>query len=694
MPDVGNLTAKLTLDTAGFEKGVQGVEGMASSLAGGIGKALGGVAATVAGAVAAAGAGVTAIVAESVKAYGEYEQLVGGAQKIFDQMDYNKIAEDANNAWQTMNLSASQYLSMINQVGATFAQTMGDAKGYETAKTGMQAIADYASGTGRNVEELNTKFAMITRAASSYQSIADQFSGILPATSKDFLAQAQAAGFLSTKYTELTKVPVAEYQEAVSQMLKKGVDDLNLTGNTAAETANTITGSIAGLQATWQNLLTTLVSGSSGELQQAIDNVVTSANALIENVAPAVEKALYGIAEVISALVPVIAERLPDLITQLVPMLLETAMAIVNALVENLPLLVNVLAVSLMNMLPTLVGAIINTLDVLLSSILPVLFEVAVKLVLAVMEGLLNNMDKLMATVTELIFGAIDTIIYHLPEFLELGVKIVLKIVEGILLAIPRFIQAIGELLGIVDNAHEETSQTFKSIEDGAKATTISVNNITTGMAKDVSSTEKAVEDQTKSFYNNMLKTSQLIKDNSGKVVAEIRTYNDGSTQIIKDGMKTILDETGKTVDKYEYQADWMKDTSSSTESAVEAAMDSVGNNAEKAASQVEAAVDRINSAIGSIAGASMNIPGLAGGGDMESGKPYIVGELGPELIVPKSSQHVFNAEETEELLSSPGIGGGIYITIEGDVYDDERSMRNKLQDAMLSVLHEQVAYA
>ena len=181
MADIGNLTAKLTLDTTQFSKGIGEVNGLVSGLAGGVGKALTGITATVGAAVAGATAAVGALVKESVQGFAQFEQLAGGAQKIFDQIDYAKIQADANNAWQTMNLSASQYLSLINNVGASFAATMGDQKGYDVAKQGMQAIADYASGTGRNVEELNQKFAMITRASSSYQSIADQFSGILPA---------------------------------------------------------------------------------------------------------------------------------------------------------------------------------------------------------------------------------------------------------------------------------------------------------------------------------------------------------------------------------------------------------------------------------------------------------------------------------------------------------------------------------
>ena len=207
-------------------------------------------------AVGAAAAGITALTTQAVNSFAEYEQLAGGASKIFDEMSQTKILYDARNAYKELGLSMNEYLAVINDVGATFAQTMGDEAGYEAARKGLQAISDYASGTGKNVDVLSDKFTMITRSTASYQSIADQFSGILPATSKDFLAQAQAAGFLSTKYRELTKVPIAEYQQAVSQMLEKGVEELGLANNTANEAATTISGSLAALKGSWSNLIT------------------------------------------------------------------------------------------------------------------------------------------------------------------------------------------------------------------------------------------------------------------------------------------------------------------------------------------------------------------------------------------------------------------------------------------------------
>lgn len=216
---------------------------------------------------------------------GAYEQLAGGAQKIFDEMDFSKISEDAQRAYKELNMSANEYLESINLAGATFAQTMGDEKGYDTARRGMMAISDYASGTGKNIDELNQKYQMITRAASSYQSIADQFAGILPATSADFLEQAKAAGLLGEQYSKLTDVPVAEYQQAVTAMLEKGVADLGLTNNTASESMNTLTGSIAMAQSAWQNWLTEL-GKDEADMPARTNELVEAISAAARNIVP------------------------------------------------------------------------------------------------------------------------------------------------------------------------------------------------------------------------------------------------------------------------------------------------------------------------------------------------------------------------------------------------------------------------
>lgn len=69
------------------------------------------------------------------------------------------------------------------------------------------------------------------------------------------------------------------------------------------------------------------------------------------------------------------------------------------------------------------------------------------------------------------------------------------------------------------------------------------------------------------------------------------------------------------------------------------------GQNASMNQSNAMSAVGMGQSAAGAIAGA------LAKGGPADSGKPYLVGEKGPELIVPKKDGYVLTADQTQQEL-------------------------------------------
>ena len=415
------LSVKIGVDDSEFDKGVgRARKGFGEFSAWTVAKGQ-----LIADAIKTGGKALIDFGKQAIESYAEYEQLAGGAQKIFDQMDYSRIEQDAQNAYKTMNISASEYLETMNDVGATFAATMGDEAGYNAAKTGLQAIADYASGTGKSVDVLSEKFTMITRSTSSYQSIADQFSGILPATSKDFLAQAQAAGILSDSYTELTQVPIAEYQQSVSEMLKKGVSDLGLAGNTAAETANTISGSLNAAKAAWSNLIVG-IADENANFEELVNNFVetlvgdeSGEGGVINNILPRVEVALEGAGKLVEALIPVIIDKVPTIINEWLPKILQSGVNIIQ---------------SIMN------GMIQNQGDIV--------------------NGVVN-------TVNTLVNGLLD----HLPEILVMGVTLIGQIAAGLIQGLPDLIGRIPEIIADIVNAFSENSDVFieigKSIVSG-----------------------------------------------------------------------------------------------------------------------------------------------------------------------------------------------------------------------------------
>ena len=469
------------------EKAGGGLSNFASKL----GKGLSTAAKIGAAAVGGAAAGITALTTAAVNSFAEYEQLVGGAQKIFDQMDYSKIANDANNAYKELGLSANQYLAVINDVGATFAATMGDEAGYEAAKTGLKAISDYASGTGKNVDELSQKFTLITRSTSSYQSIADQFSGILPATSAGFLEQAQAAGILSDKYTQLTEVPIDEYQAAVSQMLQQGVSDLGLANNTMNEAFSTLSGSLSMAKGAWSNLVTGLADDSAN-LDMLIGNFVESVGAVATNLIPKIGTALNGASKLVRDLIPVIVREIPKLIEKNLPILAEAAISIIQSLVdgisENQEMLmetafetITYLAESLISMLPQIVQlgldlivSLANGIATSLPTLIPTIMGVVLQIVdtLTDPKNLSNLLQAALSIITQLAWGLVDsipalidsviTLIENIVTFLidpanlamliQAAIELVVALSMGLIQAIPKLMLAVPKLIaGIVE---------------------------------------------------------------------------------------------------------------------------------------------------------------------------------------------------------------------------------------------------
>ena len=451
MDDYAKSVSKAGENSDGAKEKISKLVSGLGKVASGVGKGLATAAKVGTAAVGAAATGVIALAKSSIDSYAEYEQLAGGAAKIFDEMSQTQILQDAQNAYKDLGLSANQYLSVMNDVGATFAATMGDEAGYEAAKTGLKAISDYASGTGKNVDELSQKFTLITRSTSSYQSIADQFSGILPATSKDFLKQAQAAGLLSKKYKDLTKVPIAEYQAAVSQMLEKGVEELGLANNTAMEAATTISGSLAALSGSWSNLITGLADDNA-DFDLLMNNFVESTVNAAKNIVPRVGTALKGIGKLVKELVPVAMEYIPQIIGDFLPEIADAAVGIVTSIggsiVDNLD---QILAWG-QDMLDTLIDGIMETSD-----------------------------SDISATVTKIITSLGNFVISNLPQILAAGIKILISLVNGIVSSIPELAGAatqaiadfakflisgenIANIIDAAENLMENLAEGFKAV--------------------------------------------------------------------------------------------------------------------------------------------------------------------------------------------------------------------------------------
>ena len=121
-------------------------------------------------------------------------------------------------------------------------------------------------------------------------------------------------------------------------------ENMGITGTTAKEASQTISGSFSAMKAAWSNLLPSLIQGGDS-FNQCVDNLVSSAKTFGKNIMPAIKKALSGVGDLISELAPMIAKELPVLVAEVAPSLAKAGVDIVvelgKAMVDNAPLLLD-----------------------------------------------------------------------------------------------------------------------------------------------------------------------------------------------------------------------------------------------------------------------------------------------------------------------------------------------------------------
>lgn len=735
--NVFEVFAKLSLDTKDYDDKLKSA---GDRLKEGLGNAATAVGTATVAAVTASATAIGAIVKNSVDEFANYEQLIGGSKLVFGEA-YDFIKDKAENAYETVQLSQNDYLEQVNGFAVGLKEALGgnEEAAAQLADKIVTAEADVVAAMGITQEAAQNAFNGIMKG--NYTMVDNLMLGIKPTKEgmQEMIDKVNDWNAAQGEATQYSIDNVADIQSALVDYIEMQ----GIAGYASKEASDTITGSLSKVKASWSNLLLS-ISGGGVDIEQSIDALVTSVTEFAGNIVPVIEEALNGIGKLVSGLAPVIAEALPELTENLLPKLIDAAVNLTNALIDAFPQIVS----SLMRVIPDIVSQLMdvvaNLLEMLMTSGLPMLLELAVEVVLAIgqglaknlpelmpaliemitymieiitknlpefvkialqiilaiVEGLVNNLDQLMFAVSELIIGLIGGFIAHLPEFLEIGVKIVLEVVKGIVMAIPNLVKAIGKLFGIVKDTNNDIKSsfddTFSGIDQSIRDTEHSLDKPVRNIRESVKEIREETDDTTYAVGKATLEWEKTIKDSSDNIVGVIRKMSDGSSEVIKDGTKTIFDQTGQVVESVQVSSEEMRSLSVNASTNVVDSMREITNSTSSAASSVERDIDRINSALGSLGSASgsgnLLIGTRASGGFVKAGQPYIVGELGPELMIPQSSGYVHNAKDTENIMGR-GFGGNIVININGDVYDDGQSLQRKLRSAMLDILREQVAY-
>ena len=444
---------------------------------------------------------------EYAKSVGKSTQEVSG--KYADMlMAQNKVLDNANQAYKTAGLSANEYMETVTSFSASLIQSLdGDTR--KAADYADQAVIDMAD----NANKMGTDIGMIQ---SAYQGFARQNYTMLDnlklgygGTQSEMKRLIEDAEKLDSSFqaTRDSNGDLTMSFADITQAIHIVQDDMGITGTTAKEASETISGSVSSMKAAWDNFL----NGTATPAELA-ESIITAATNITENLADIIGR----FADTLPALVEQLGAALPGLVETVGPPLFEAVKGVIGALIK------------------------------LLLDNLPNLIEGGLELLLGVLEGFTSagGISQVMASVLLVIRAILNGIVHHLPEILAMGVTLLLQLIEGIASAVPMIFNMIGELIVNLFNAF--VTADWKSIGGNI------VQGIGAGISGLWDSLVSSVEESVKNLWNSAKKALGIASPSKKfKYIGEMTTEGviEGIEDTETEMTRTVTDVYGGLAD-------------------------------------------------------------------------------------------------------------------------------------------------
>lgn len=516
-------------------------------------------------------AGIGTAIKESIEAGAELQQSIGGIETLFKE-NADTVKQYAADAYKTAGLSANDYMQSVTGFSASLLQGLGGdtAKAAEVANMALVDMSDNANKMGSDMGSIQNayqgfakqNYTMLDNLKLGYGGTKSEMERLL----KDAEKLPEAMG----KKFDISNL--ADVYEAIH--LVQG--ELDITGTTSIEAEKTISGSMASMKSSFQNVLADLALGN--DLSASMQGLGDSIAAVAQNIIPVITNIITSVPTLLVALIPQLipivisgaqqlVQGLIDGFSQALPAIsgISTQIpdGVITAISTGLPsilqkgveVITNV-ANGILQNLPSLISAAGNILGQLLNAFLaglPGMLDAGVKLVGNIGTGLLQNGPKVLAAIGSVIAQLLSTIVSHLPEILAKGIEIIGKLAAGIIQAIPDVVAAIPKVIsGIVKGftSHDWGSIGKNLIEGIASGITGAAGRI----AEAAKNAAKRAYEAAKEFLG-INSPSKLMRDEVGKFIpagiaeginrnAKVISFDAVANHIVSSAKSTIGAET------------------------------------------------------------------------------------------------------------------------------------------------------
>ena len=435
-----DLVVKIGVD----DKATSKVAAIGNSIKGGLGTAAKAGVAALGAALASAATGTVALGKAALESYAQYEQLVGGVDKLFQDAS-PKLQEYAANAYQTAGMSANQYMEQATSFSASLINSLGGdtQKAADMADVAMRAMSDNVNTFGSSMEDVQNAFQGFSKQNFT---MLDNLKLGYGGTKEEMQRLISDANEYAASIGEASDLSIDSFSDIVTA-IELIQEKQHIAGTTAREAATTIEGSVNMAKAAWQNWVTELGKDNAdmGKLTtQLVDSVTKAAS----NIVP-------RIAVIAGAAMAALSEQLPSAVGQIGASLSEYA----PTLGESVMSLIGTVAQMAMEYAPTALLAIVGAITAFLTEYSPTLLESAMTMLLAIVQAIIDSgpqiMDALMVVLQSLVQLCIDNAPAMLDAALGLFGMLLQAIVDygpqilvQLLLLLASLVVAIGTKVG------------------------------------------------------------------------------------------------------------------------------------------------------------------------------------------------------------------------------------------------------
>jgi phage-related protein len=427
MPHINSLAS-------GLKEKLGGVLSHAGSVAKGLGKAF------AAGAAAAAVA-IGGLAKKSVEGFAEWEQLVGGVDTLFKKSS-DTVQAYAANAYKTAGLSANQYMETVTSFSASLLQGLkGDTeKSAQYAHMAVTDMADNANKMGTDIARIQDayqgfakdNYTMLDNLKLGYGGTAGEMARLVNETG------VMGKGFKATA-ENVKDIPFDKLIEAIHKVQER----MGITGTTAKEASETISGSFYSMKSAWSNL----VAGIGNEdisFDEILGNFTSSLEVFLKNMVPRLADSIGGISKALPEIINRLTPLIPPILGKLLPAIINGIILLLNALVQTAPQWIG----EILKMLPALIQGFVQLFTAVLQA-LPQIIAVITPMIPQIVDSLVTALTE-PNTLQVIIMGAITlflAMLEALPTIINALVDAMPRIVDAIVTTLtnPTMLQKLGE---------------------------------------------------------------------------------------------------------------------------------------------------------------------------------------------------------------------------------------------------------